>query len=128
MPDETYYKVTIPVELTVRSDTGEWAIDAAIAAVGEAVGGAVTVVYTDRGEAVATKVEYDPDEMARMKTWLERTKNANEEAMAESVDEFQKAHDFPAKDFETNGIHMMTPEEIRTLLEHTDPRDFNHEV
>lgn len=70
MPDETYYNVTIPVELTVRSDTGEWAIDAAIAAIGEAVGGAVTVVYTDRGGVSATKVEYDPDEVARMKAWL----------------------------------------------------------
>jgi hypothetical protein len=71
MPDETYYKVTLQVELTIRSDSPEWAIDAALAAISDAAGGAVHAVTTDRGETSAEKIDFDPDEMARMEQWLQ---------------------------------------------------------
>jgi hypothetical protein len=95
MPDETYYKVTLQVELTIRSDSPEWAIDAAVAAVADAAGGAVHAVTTDRGETSAEKI-----------------------AM----------HEFPAEDFEANGIHVLTPDEILSHMQNTDPRHFDHEV
>jgi hypothetical protein len=75
MPDETRYKVTLQVELTIRSDSPEWAIDAALAAVANAVGGAVRTVTTDRGQTSAEKIDFDPDVMAQMEQWLQSTKD-----------------------------------------------------
>lgn len=76
--DETYYKVTAEVELTVRSRTPEWAISVTLAAIGgsiNAAGGVIQAVMTDQAKASAEKIEYDPEEMAKMERWLETVQN-----------------------------------------------------
>lgn len=70
MSDERYYKVTVPVEMMIRADDSDQAVDIAVEAVGHAVGGTVRTVFTDQAYISVERVEHDPEGLAEVERLL----------------------------------------------------------